>query len=123
MSTNNYPVFGTVFGKGGTVGQRAFTSGIPVAARKTDNSVERQKFTHDETVTGDLEHNVTRVITSNQVAVSNRQAYSALEPMRTITERKIFDDDWNIFNAGGVAVGATLGTTDTDVTPSGVGTN
>ena len=120
MSTYNYPVFGTVFGKGGTVGQRAFTSGIPSAARKADNSVERQKFTHDETVTGDLEHSVTRGITSNQVAVSNRQAYSSLEAMRTITERKVFDEDWNIFNAGGVAVGATLGTTDTDVTPSGV---
>jgi len=120
MSTYNYPVFGTVFGKGGTVGQRAFTSGIPLAARKADNSVERQKFTHNASVTGDLQHEVTRSITSNQVAISNRQAYSALEPMRTITERKVFEPDWNVFNASGVAVGATLGTTDTDITPSGV---
>jgi hypothetical protein len=121
MSTYNYPVFGTVFGKGGTVGQRAFTSGIPSAARNADNSVERQKFTHDGTVTGDLEHNVTRGIAGNLVAVSNRQAYSALEAMRTVTERKVFHSgDWNIFNADGVAVGASLGTTDTDVTPSGV---
>lgn len=118
MSTNNYPVFGTVFGNSGT-----HTSGIPLAARKASHSINREVFTHDGTITGDLEHNVTRGITSNQVAVSNRQAYSALEPMRTITERKVFDADWNIFNAGGVAVGATLGTTDTDVTPSGVGTN
>jgi hypothetical protein len=44
--------------------------------------------------------------------------------MRTVTERKIFfPSDWNIFNASGAAVGAAAGTTDTDITPSGVGTN
>lgn len=118
MSALNYPVFGTVFGGAGT-----HTSGIPLAQRDVDNTVERQKFTNDGTVTGHLEHHVTRA-QGKHVSVSERHAYSSLEPMRTVTERKVFSpDDWNIFNASGVAVGASAGTTDTDVTPSGVGTN
>lgn len=123
MGSYNYPVFGTVFGRGGAGGPRAFTSGIPLSARQADNTVNREIFTHDATVTGDLEHDVSRN-EGLHVSVSHRQVYSSLGPMRTITERKIFaDGDWTIYNASGVAVGADLGTTDVDVTPSGVGTN
>lgn len=119
MSSYTYPVFGTVFGRGGAGGPRAFTSGVPLAARQADNSVNRELFTHNGTVTGDLEHNVTRN-EGLHVSVSNRQVYSSLGAMRTITERKIFaEGDWNIFDASGVAVGASAGTTDIDVTPSG----
>jgi hypothetical protein len=108
--------------------------------------VERQKFTHDATASGNLEHDVTRKISGIHVSVSHREAVleqnktpiqaatgvlsaDALGPMETVTERKIFflDSDrgkkagfadWNIFDAAGTAVSAASGTTDTDITPN-----
>lgn len=97
--------------------------GMSLTERDADHTVNREAFTHNGAVTGYLQHHVTRSL-GKFVSVSNRHAYGALEPMRTVTERKVFSSgDWNIFNAAGVAVGASNGTTDTDITPSGVGTN
>jgi hypothetical protein len=119
VSTGNFTMTGVVFAPTATPKNEA----LSLTERKADNSVNRELFTHDATPSGELEHDVTRCINAIQVSVSHRQTNDALGPMRTVTERKIFaSGDWNIFNASGVAVGATLGTTDTDVTPSGVGT-
>jgi hypothetical protein len=94
--------------------------GMSLTERDADHSVERQKHTNDGTATGHLMHIVTRQH-GKHVSVSTRHAYGPLEAARTVTERKVFSpDDWNVFNASGVAVGASAGTTDTDITPSGV---
>lgn len=124
MSLQNIPVFGMVFGRGGT-----FTSGIPIAARTADTSVEREKFTVTGTASGSLEYEFTRKITGEHTSVSTKQDRATLGPPVTVTERKVFyiDSDrgkssafaaWTIYDSSGNAVGATLGTTDTDITPA-----
>jgi hypothetical protein len=105
-------------------------SGLSVSLRDADNSIEREKFTDTGLASGNLLHIVTRKIDGIHTSVSNRSAKNTLSPFETITERKTFfiasDNvkssgfaDWTIFDNTGEAVGATLGTTDTDVTPSG----
>ena len=105
-------------------------SGVDVAAPNTDTSVEREKFTVDGTVAGNLGWEYTRKISGEHTSVSSLETISSLSPAETITERKVFflpSDrdkssgfaDWTIFDVTGEAVGATTGTTDTDITPSG----
>jgi hypothetical protein len=105
-------------------------SGVDVSVPSVDTSVEREKFTVDGSVDGNLSWQYTRKIHGEHTSVSELEARDALGPAETITERKIFflpSDrgetsgfaDWNIFDNIGEAVGATPGTTDTDVTPSG----
>lgn len=104
-------------------------SGLSAARRNADNSVEREKFTVTGLPSGNLLHVATRKIAGIHTSVSNREATNTLAPYETITERKIFyvDSDrtkssgfadWTIFDSSGDAVGATLGTTDTDITPA-----
>lgn len=109
-------------------------------------SVEREKFTANGLVGGNLEHDVTRKISGIHVSVSHREAIlqgnktglqiasgvlggDALGPMETVTERKVFflDSDRNkssgfsdltIFSASGYPVGSSDGTTDTDISPT-----
>lgn len=129
---------GVVFQPGGT----AATSGLPYDARIADNTVEREKFTHNFAPDGNLQQHVTRA-QGIHTSISDRQAISdpvaanvsglaggdALGPMQTISERKVFflDDTrnqnppvagWKIFNQAGEAVGPSAGTTETDSTPN-----
>lgn len=130
LSSGNYYSTGVVWAASSTVKNE----NLSITERNADNSINRSLFTTDATASGDLKHNVTRKINGIQVSVSKRQTVNSLGPMRTVTERKVFFtpqdrnqstpvSDWNIFNASGVPVGAGAGTTDTDITPSGVGTN
>ncbi len=116
--------FGMVFGGSGT-----FTSGLTLTQMTADNSVNRELFTENGLASGYLSWEYTRAVDGIQVAVSTDRANSSLGPSVPYTERKIFFietdrvkssgfADWNIFTAG-EPVGAALGTTDTDVTPSG----
>jgi len=126
---------GTVWQPGGT----AQTAGLSAAERNADDSVEREKFTHNLAPDGNLQQHVTRA-EGIHTSVSDRQAISngvnanvsglaggdALGPMQTISERKVFFLDgttppvagWNIFDQAGDAVGPTDGTTETDSTPN-----
>lgn len=123
---------GVIWQAGGTVA----TSGLPMSARDADNSVERQKFTHNSQADGNLQQHVTRKNTGIHVSISDRQAIvnpivasgsgliggDALGPMQTINERKIFfiandrasdgqvpvaASGWNIYDVNGNAVSAT----------------
>lgn len=105
-------------------------SGVDTSAPSVDTSVEREKFTVDGTSSGNLEWQYTRKISSEHASISSLEARDSIGPSETITERKVFfiaSDrnrtadfaDWTIFDATGEAVGATSGTTDTDITPSG----
>jgi len=129
MSSYNYPVFGMVFGRGGRAGVGAASSGMSIAERAADNSVEREKFTETGTASGYLSWEYTRKISGEHVSVSTVRAPGSLGPTQSDTERKIFflpSDrgksslfaDWQIFNADGEAVGADDGTTDTDSDPT-----
>lgn len=104
------------FGPGSTS-----TSGIiPLSSREVDTSVNRQLFTQDASASGALQWEYTRTVdihTSISSLISENSG-----PSETISERKVFASGWTIFSAGGEAVGASTGTTDTDVTPSGLGT-
>jgi len=104
-------------------------SGLSLEKRNADNSVEREKFTVTGLPSGNLLHVVTRKITGEHTSVSNREATNTLAPMETVTEKKVFFvdsdrakstgfSDWTIFDSSGDAVGETLGTTDTDITPA-----
>ena len=104
-------------------------SGLSAPARNADNSVEREKFTVTGLPSGNLLHVATRKIAGIHTSVSSREATNTLAPYETVTERKIFyiDSDrtkssgfadWTIFDNSGDAVGATLGTTDTDINPA-----
>lgn len=120
MSTNNYPVFGMVFGRGGRTNVGPATSGIPLADREVSTSVNRELFTQDGTAGAALQWEYTRTVdihTSISSLISQNTG-----PAQTITERKVFASGWLIFSTGGEAVGATTGTTSTDITPSGLGT-
>lgn len=121
------------------------TAGLTLDERRADNTVEREKFTHNLAPDGNLQQHVTRA-QGVHTSISDRQAISdpvaagnsglvggdALGPMQTITERKVFflDHDraadgqpnalsaWKIFDNTGEAVGAETGTTDVDKTPN-----
>jgi len=118
------------------------TPGLSLVERNTDNSVEREKFTHNLAPDGNLQQHVTRA-RGIHVSISDRQAISdpvaanasglnggdTSGPMQTISERKVFfldhardltppGTDWEIFNQSGTAVGPTDGTTDVDSTPN-----
>lgn len=118
MSSYTYPVFGMIFGRHGG---NTFTSGLTMDQQTADNSVERRKFTVSDVDSGQLEYDVARSEGAH-VSISHIVATGSLGGNLTSTERKVFPDGWTIFNTAGVAVGATDGTTDVDVTPSGVGT-
>lgn len=116
--------FGIVFGGSGT-----FTSGLTLTQMTADNSVDRQLFTENGLASGYLSWEYTRGVDGIQTSVSTVRANSSIGPSVSYTERKVFfieSDrakssglaDWNIFTAG-EPVGAALGTTDTDTTPSG----
>ena len=105
-------------------------SGVDVSAPNTDTSVEIEKYTTNGSTSGNLGWQYTRLINGIQSSVSSLEARGTLGPVETIAERKIFflDSDrnktsgfadWTIFDSTGEAVGATPGTTDTDITPSG----
>lgn len=131
--------FGVAWQSSGT----ASTSGLGLAERRADNSVERAKFTANGQEAGNIQHFVTRKINGIQVSVSNRQAITdpvaanisgslgligadALGPMSTVSERKVFflqgdrnsssPAAWKIFDNSGEAVGPGTGTTDVDST-------
>lgn len=129
---------GVAWQPGGT----ATTSGLPLNVRNADNSVEREKFTHNFAPDGNLQQHVTRA-QGIHTSISDRQAISdpyaanvsglaggdALGAMQTITERKVFflDDTrnqdppvagWKIFDGSGNAVGVTDGITEVDTTPN-----
>jgi hypothetical protein len=131
MSSYNYPVFGTVFGRGGDRNPNGLTgtSGIALNRREVDTSVDRKLFTENGTQSGHLSWEYTRQIDGIQTSVSTVRAADALGPSQTFSERKVFfveSDrtkstgfaDWTIFDVNGVAVGAATGTTDTDGRPS-----
>ena len=114
----------------GTLVEITSISGVDTSVANTDTSVEIEKFTVDGSTSGNLGWEYTRKISSEHTSVSALEARATLGPAETITERKIFflaSDrnlssgfaDWNIFDSVGEAVGATPGTTDTDITPSG----
>lgn len=109
-------------------GNGTYTSGMALSRRTADNSVERQKFTETGQASGYLTWDYTRKISAEHVSVATVRTPGSLGPTQSDTERKVFfvqSDrtkssgfaDWTIFNAAGVAVGAS-GTTDTDVTPT-----
>ena len=105
-------------------------SGVDTTAPSVDTSVERQKFTVDGTVAGNLGWEYTRTFSGEHTSVSALETKGSLGPAETVTERKVFflPSDrgettglaaWTIFDATGEAVGASTGVTDTDITPSG----
>lgn len=108
----------------------AFTSGLSLQKRLADNSVEVEKYTVDGSTSGNLGWQYTRQIDGIHTSVSEVESPpTAPSAPVTVTERKIFYtdddrgrssgfDDWEIFDASGVAVGATIGVTDTDITPA-----
>lgn len=128
----NFDSRGVAWQPGGT----AATTGLTAAQRNADDSVEREKFTHNFAPDGNLQQHVTRA-KGIHTSISDRQAIDAasgligadtLGPMQTVTERKIFflDTDretmpasgWHIYDQLGNAVGPTTGTTETDITPN-----
>lgn len=122
-----YPVWGMAFAASGT-----FTSGVPIAGQTAFTSVNRQLFTENSLASGYLTWQITRQIDGIHNSVSKIRTVSSLGGPQTLSERKIFYidtdrtkssgfADWTIFDANGNAVGPTLGTTDTDITPSGFG--
>ena len=122
-----YPVFGMEFAASGT-----FTSGLTFAEQTAFTSVDRQIFTENAAASGFLAWQVTRKVDGIHTSVSKRRVNSSLGGPQTLSERKVFFldtdrtkasgfADWNIFDALGNAVGPTTGTTDTDITPSGLG--
>jgi hypothetical protein len=115
-------------------GGTATTSGLSLAERTADDSVEREKFTHNFAPDGNLQQHVTRA-KGIHTSVSDRQGIVAasgliggdtLGPLQTVTERKVFflDTDretlpangWRIYDQLGNAVGPAAGTTETDIT-------
>jgi len=117
------------------LGSTTHSSGMTLVER-TANITSRnlELFLTDGSVSGvpasGLKHDVERaggIFTT----VSYRAASGALGPMETFAERKVFflDSDivnsgvlsaWTIFDADGNTVGTSTGTTDTDITPTGV---
>jgi hypothetical protein len=125
ISTANLGMSGVYFAPANT----PYMSGLTLTRRDADNSVERQKFTDDDTAAGNLEWQVTRKISGNHVSVSTMETDGSLGRAQSISERKVFFNesdrtktsgfsDWTIFNAAGSGVGASTGTTDTDITPA-----
>lgn len=118
MSEYIYTVFGLRFGRATSKNQ-----GMTRAEIIADNSVERQKFTDNATSSGLLQWQYARH-EGIHTSISNIKCYDSSNPSFTTSERKIFFvgvsglGDWNIFNAQGRAVGASNGTTDTDITPA-----
>lgn len=110
----NASTSGVIFGPQSTT----YTIGMTHSQRHTDTSVEREKFTSTGLASGTLQSWNTRSIDGMQISVSTVEAITSLGPSETITERKIFDDGWTIFDGSGTAVGADNGTTDTDVSPN-----
>lgn len=92
-------------------------SGLSLEKRRADNSVEREKFTVTGLPSGNLEHIATRRIDIH-TSISSREATNTLAPMETVTERKVFEEGWTIFDGSGNAVGAGNGITDTDIDPA-----
>lgn len=92
-------------------------SGLAPDRRNADNSVEREKFTVTGLPSGNLEHVSTRRIDIH-TSISNREAVNTLAPYETVTEKKVFDTGWTIFDGSGNAVGATDGTSDIDIMPA-----
>lgn len=118
MSEYIYPVFGLRFGRATNKNQ-----GMSREEQNTSTSVEREKFTHDGTSSGLLQWQYSRAQGIHN-SLSNIRAVDTVGGSYTTSERKVFFvgesglGDWNIFNAQGLAVGATNGTTDTDITPA-----
>lgn len=105
-------------------------SGVDTTVLNTSTSIELSLYTSDGTSSGNLSWEYTRKISGEHVSVSTVEVASTLGPSETVTERKVFFlppdrgattnlSDWQIFSSAGEAVGAAVGTTDTDVTPSG----
>ncbi len=105
-------------------------SGVDITVANTDTSVEIEKFTVDGSTSGNLGWEYTRKFSGIHTSVSSLEARGTLGPAETVTERKIFFlptdrnlssgfADWTVFDSTGEATGATSGTTDTDITPSG----
>lgn len=115
----------------GAVVEVTSVTGVDTTVANTDTSVEIQKYTEDSTANGSLSWQYTRKISGIHTSVSTLRADpSSQSRANTHTERKIFFtagdrgkstgfDDWTIFDSTGEAVGATTGTTDTDITPTG----
>lgn len=124
LPASGYPVFGTVFAEAGTI-----SSGLSRIERDSDTSVDRKVFTDTGTAAGSLMWKVTRQ-EGIHTSVTTVKATGVLGANVVFSERKVFwlDSDrtkasgfadWNIFNSAGIAVGASAGVTDTDITPSG----
>jgi hypothetical protein len=122
MSSYTYPVFGLGHWRGGTA-----TSGMTIAERSADNSVEREKFTVTALASGQLACDVGRAM-GLHTSLSHMVATGSLGPNISSTEQKTFwlPSDrskttgfaaWNIFDSTGSSVNADNGTTNTDVTP------
>lgn len=113
-----YSVFGLRHGRATSKNQ-----GMSGAEIRATNSVLRQKFTDNGTSSGLLQWQYARH-EGIHTSISNLKADDSSNPSFTTSERKVFFvgasglADWNIFNAQGLAVGATNGTTDTDITPA-----
>ena len=118
MSEYLYPVFGLRHGRATNKNQ-----GMSRAEIIADNSVERQKFTDNGTSSGLLQWQYERH-QGIHTSISNLKSDDSSNPSFTTSESKVFFvgtsglADWNIFTAQGLAVGATNGTTDTDITPA-----
>jgi hypothetical protein len=111
---------------------RTFVSGMPrnrvelqlSAAGSGIEGLDKIKYVN---ASGYLSHQVTRAMGIHS-SVSHLQADATHDALRTVQERKVFfiDSDrgrtsgfadWTIFNATGLAVGASAGTTDMDSLP------
>ena len=111
---------------------RTFVSGMPrnrmeLHLSAAGTGIEGLDKIRQVNSSGYLSHQVVRCLGSH-TSVSHMQADATFDALRTVQERKVFfiDSDrgkvsgfadWNIFNATGLAVGASAGTTDTDSTP------
>jgi hypothetical protein len=101
---------------------RAFLSGLPLDRRELIHNpsatgilrLEFDKFANDS---GNLAHVVTRAMGIHTSIQDRESPNSALGPMVTRTERKAFNDGWQIFDGSGCPVGTASGITDTDVSP------
>jgi len=97
----------------------------------TDTSVEIEKYTVDGSTSGNLGWDYSRAMGIHNSISHVQCSGSTGSPSQTIYEKKDFflDSDrgkssgfaaWTIYDADGNAVGATDGTTNIDITPTGV---
>jgi len=93
MSMLNYPVKGTVFGKGGD-GTGPDTQGMSLSERTADTSVNRQIFTDNATPSGALAWQYSRKIDGIQLSVVDVRASGSLGPSEVVDENKyVFRSD------------------------------